>query len=243
MRVTTVGFVEFPSKFSSEISPSKATLHQKIFSNLRNGQSALELFWAKLFIKLDFPRCKIVRDFQIVFATHVAVRFKFYHFVKNATTTTSTPVETSKRNLDSPDKANPPWKKSKAVRVRSPIGRTPLKEVPPLMRSKKSVAFENAVNTSSALLLQESEMLSHMNVKDLPNDVWKSCSWIRLETRLWEFPEIPPKKNIGEERCYQTMERSNECALMHEGIKPELYKGTSKLVSLEFDEYLKPPPG
>ena len=158
--MTTVGFVEFPSKFSSEISPSKATLHQKIFSNLRNGQSAL-----------DFPRCKIVRDFQIVFATHVAVRFEFYHFVQNATTTTSTPVETSKRNLDSPDKANPPWKKSKAVRVRSPIGRTPLKEVPPLMRSKKSVAFENAVNTSSALLLQESEMLSHMNVKDLPNDV------------------------------------------------------------------------
>ena len=83
---------------------------------------------------------------------------------------TSTPVETSKRNLESPDKANPPWKKSKAVRVRSPIGRTPLKEVPPLMRSKKSVTFENAVNTSSALLLQESEMLSHMNVKDLPND-------------------------------------------------------------------------
>ena len=68
------------------------------------------------------------------------------------------------------DKANPPWKKSKAVRVRSPIGSSPLKEVPPLMRSKKSVTFENAVNTSSALLLQESEMLSHMNVKDLPND-------------------------------------------------------------------------
>ena len=69
--------------------------------------------------------------------------------------------------------------------------------------------------------------------------VWRSCSWVRLETRLWEFPEIPQKKNIDEERCYQTMERSDECALMHEGIKPELYKGTSKLVSLEFDEYLK----
>ena len=26
---------------------------------------------------------------------------------------------------------------------------------------------------------------------------------------------------------------------MYEGIKPELYKDTSKLVSLEFDEYLK----
>ena len=169
----------------------------------------------------------------------MAVRFKFYHFVKNATTTTSTPVETSKRNLDSPDKANPPWKKSKAVRVRSPIGRTPLKEVPPLMRSKKSVAFENAVNTSSALLLQESEMLSHMNVKDLPNDGVKIVFMNPSGNETVRIPRDSTKKNIGEERCYQTMERSDECALMHEGIKPELCKGTSKLVSLEFDEYLK----
>ena len=174
-----------------------------------------------MFIKLDFPWCKIVRDFQIVFATHVAVRFKFYHFVKNATTMTSTPVETSKRNLESPDKANPPWKKSKAVRVRSPIGRTPLKEVPPLMRSKKSVTFENVVNTSSALLLQESEMLSHMNVKDLPNDGVKIVFMNPSGNETVRIPRDSTKKNIGEERCYQTMERSDECALMHEGIKPE----------------------
>ncbi|CAH3119531.1 unnamed protein product, partial [Pocillopora meandrina] len=45
---------------------------------------------------------------------------QLYHFVKNATTTTSTPVKTSKRNLDTPDKASPPWRKSKSVRVRSP---------------------------------------------------------------------------------------------------------------------------
>ena len=38
------------------------------------------------------------------------------------------------------------------------------------MRLKKFLTFENAVNTSSALLVQENEMLSHMNVKDLPND-------------------------------------------------------------------------
>ena len=95
---------------------------------------------------------------------------QLYHFVKNATTTTSTPVKTSKRNLDTPDKASPPWRKSKSVRVRSPIGRTPLREVPPLVRSKKSLAFEKAVNTSSTLWIQESEMLSQMNVEGLPND-------------------------------------------------------------------------
>ena len=65
----------------------------------------------------------------------------------------------------------------------------------------------------------------------------------RVHKSVWkrdcENSQRFPKKNIGEERCYQTMERSDECALMHEGIKPELYKGISKLVSLEFDEYLK----
>ena len=158
-----------------------------------------------MFIKLDFPWCKIVRDFQIVFATHVAVRFEFYHFVKNATTTTSTPVETSKRNLDSPDKANPPWQKSKAVRVRSPIGRTPLKEVPPLMRSKKLFAFENAVNTSTALFLQESEMLSHMNVEDLHECVHESV-WKRDCENSQRFPQKKTLvKNVATKQWREAM--------------------------------------
>ena len=80
---------------------------------------------------------------------------QLYHFVKNATAMKSTPVKTSKRNLDTPDKASPPWRKSKSVHVSSPIGKTPLREVPPLTRSKKSPVFENAVNTLSALLVQE----------------------------------------------------------------------------------------
>ena len=39
---------------------------------------------------------------------------QLYHFVKNATATKSTSVKTSKRNLDTPDKASPPWRKSKS---------------------------------------------------------------------------------------------------------------------------------
>ena len=46
---------------------------------------------------------------------------QLYYFVKNATTTTSTPVKTSKRNLDTPDKASPPWRKSKSVRIVPPL--------------------------------------------------------------------------------------------------------------------------
>ena len=78
--------------------------------------------------------------------------------------------------------------------------------------------------------------------------IFQMMVWNRVHESVWKrdcenSQRFPKKKNIGEERCYQTMERSDECALMHEGIKPELYKGTSKLVSLEFDEYLKPPLG
>ena len=78
-----------------------------------------------------------------------------------------------------------------------------------------------------------------MNVEDLPNDGVKIVFMNPSGNETVRIPRDSQKKNIGEERCYQTMESSDECALMHEEIKPELYKGTSKLVSLEFDEYLK----
>ena len=133
---------------------------------------------------------------------------QLYHFVKNATTTTSTPVKTSKRNLDMPDKASPQWRKSKSVRVRSPIDRTLFREVPPVMRSKESLAFENAVNTSSTLLVQDGEMLSHMNVEELPNAGVNESVWKRDCENSRRFPN----KNIGEDCCYQTMERVDECA-------------------------------
>ena len=69
------------------------------------------------------------------------------------------------------------------------------KEVPPLMRSKKSVAFENAVNTSSAMLLQESEMLCHMNVEDLPNDGVKIVFMNPSGNETVRIPRDSQKKN------------------------------------------------
>ena len=164
-------FWEFPSKFSWEISLSKATLHQKIFSKRKE---CFGVVLSEIGRQVGFSLVQDSSRFSDRVCNPCGRKIRnlgqLYHFVKNATTTTSTPVKTSKRNLDTPDKASPPWRKSKSVRVRSPISRAPLREVLPLMRSKKSLAFENAVNTSSALLVQESEMLSHMNVEDLPND-------------------------------------------------------------------------
>ena len=166
---------------------------------------------------------------------------QLYHFVKNATTTKSTPVKTSKRNLDTPDKASPPWGKSKSERVRSPIDRTPLREVPPLMRSKKSLAFENAVNTSSALLVQESKMLSHMNVEDLPNDGLKIVFMYPSGNVTVRIPRDSRTKTLVKNVATKQRREVINALLMHEEIKPELYQEISlyNYMSLEFDEYLK----
>ena len=166
---------------------------------------------------------------------------QLYHFVKSATTTTSTPVKTSKRNLDTPDKASPPWGKSKSERVRSPIDRTPLREVPPLMRSKKSLAFENAVNTSSALLVQESKMLRHMNVEDLPNDGLKIVFMYPSGNVTVRIPRDSRTKTLVKNVATKQRREVINALLMHEEIKPELYQEISlyNYMSLEFDEYLK----
>ena len=150
-------------------------------------------------------------------------------------------MKTSKRNLDTPDKASPPWGKSKSERVRSPIDRTPLREVPPLMRSKKSLAFENAVNTSSALLEQESEMLSHMNVEDLPNDVVKIVFMNPSGNVTVRIPRDSRTKTLVKNVAAKQWREVINALLMHEEIKPELYQEISlyNYMSLEFDEYLK----
>ena len=164
---------------------------------------------------------------------------QLYHFVKNATKTTSTPVKTSKRKLYMPDKASPPWRKSKSVRVRSPIGRTLFREVPPVMRSKKSLAFENAVNTSSTLLVQEGEMLSHMNVEELPNAGVKIVFMNPCGNVTVRIPGDSQTKTLVKTVATKQWREAINALLMHEEIKPELYEEISKLVSLEFDEYLK----
>ena len=53
---------------------------------------------------------------------------QLYQFVKTGTSkTASTPSESSgKRDLDTPEKASPSWRKSKVVRVNSPAAKTPL---------------------------------------------------------------------------------------------------------------------
>ena len=106
------------------------------------------------------------------------------------------------------------------------------------MRSKKSLTFENAVNTSSALLVQESEMLSHMNVEDLPNDGVKIVFMNPSGNVTVRIPRDSQTKTLVKNVTNKQWREAINALLMHEEIKPELYKVISKLVSLEFDEYL-----
>ena len=152
------------------------------------------------------------------------------HFAKNATTTTSTPMKTSKRNLDAPDKASPPWRKSKSLCVCSPIGKTPLRKVPPPMRLKKALTFENAVHTSSALLVQENEMLSHMNVEDLPNDGVNIVFMNPSGNVTVRIPRDSQTKKLVKNIVIKQWREAINALSRHEEIKPELYKRISELV-------------
>ena len=107
------------------------------------------------------------------------------------------------------------------------------------MRSKKSLAFENAVNTSFTLLVQEGEMLSHMNVEELPNASVKIVFMNPCGNVTVRIPGDSQTKTLVKTVATKQWREAINALLMHEEIKPELYKEISKLVSLEFDEYLK----
>ena len=118
----------------------------------------------------------------------------------------------------------------KSLRVCSPIGKTPLRKVPPPMRLKKSLTFENAVNTSSALLVQENEMRSHMNMEDLPNDGVNIVFMNPSRNVTVRIPrDSQTKKLVKNIVTIQWREAINALS-RHEGIKRELYKGISELV-------------
>lgn len=92
---------------------------------------------------------------------------QLYQFVKAATSkTASTPSKRSgKRDLDTPEKASPSWRRSKVVRVNSPAPKTPLREA---NTSRKSLTFETENMGSACTSAAEDEMLRKLNVDDSP---------------------------------------------------------------------------
>ena len=82
-------------------------------------------------------------------------------------------------------------------------------------------------------------MLSHMNVKDLPNDGVKIVFMNPSGSVTVRIPRDSQTKTLVKKVATKQWREEINALLMHEEIKPELYREISKLVSLEFDEYLK----
>ena len=93
---------------------------------------------------------------------------QLFEFVKVGTTPTLNSVSVSaKRTLATPEKASPSWRKSKVVRVNSPLAKT----LSPRSagKSRKFLAFGGGISSTPLSSTQkESEMLSKLNVDDLP---------------------------------------------------------------------------
>lgn len=92
---------------------------------------------------------------------------QLYQLVKaGASKTATTPSKGSgKRELDTPKKASPSWRRSKVVRIHSPAAKTPLREI---NTSRKSLAFGTEKMVSACASAAEDEMLRKLYVDDLP---------------------------------------------------------------------------
>ncbi|XP_068712213.1 uncharacterized protein [Montipora foliosa] len=165
---------------------------------------------------------------------------QLYQFVKAGTSkTASTPSKSSgKRDLDTPEKASPSWRKSKVVRVHSPAAKTPLREV---NMSRKSLAFGTENMVSACASAAEDEMLRKLNVDDLPQTglqvkvVYRNPSGQVIARIPRDEESKALVRNIA---CEKWREASN-VVLKHEEIAAEVKQGISKAVSKEFNEYLK----
>lgn len=165
---------------------------------------------------------------------------QLYQFVKAGTSkTASTPSKSSgKRDLDTPEKASPAWRKSKVVRVNSPAAKTPLREA---NKSRKSLTFGTENMVSACTSAAEDEMLRKLNVDDLPQTglqvkvVYRNPSGQVIARIPRDEESKALVRNIA---CEKWREASN-VVLKHEEIAAEVKQGISKAISKEFDEYLK----
>ena len=78
-----------------------------------------------------------------------------------------------------------------------------------------------------------------MNVEDLPNDGVKIMSMNPSGNVTVRIPRDSQTKTLVKNVATIQWREAINALLMHEEIKPELYKEISKLVSLESDEYLR----
>ena len=164
---------------------------------------------------------------------------QLYEFVKAANTSlTGTPIHRSKRTLATPEKASPSWRKSKSVRVNSPAAKKPAREASPA-KSRKSLAFSGENSALSTSLQRHDEMLSRLNVDNLPNDGVKIVYLNPSGNVTVRSPLDSQTKTLIKNIAAEKWREVSNAILKHEDIVPELKNGINKVISREFNEYLK----
>ena len=162
---------------------------------------------------------------------------QLYQFIRAAITSTeSTPVKSSKRTLDTPDKASPSWRRSKTVRINSPAAKSPSAQSS--MSARKSLSFrENRLQ--STVSKREDEVLHRLNIDDLPNDGMKIVYMNPSGNVVVRIPRNEQTKAVVKNLAMEKWREVSNLVLKHEDIAPEINKGISKAVSTEFNMYLK----
>jgi len=106
--------------------------------------------------------------------------------------------------LATPKKASPSWRKSKVLGVNSPTAKTP--SLHSAGKSRKSLTFSGGILTLSSTK-KEDEMLSKLNVDDLPQtglqvkihvyDSFRNCDY-KSSLRI-------TNKKFGQEHCMRKL--------------------------------------
>ena len=151
---------------------------------------------------------------------------------------TGTPIQRSKRTLATPEKASPSWRKSKSVRVNSPAAMKPAREAS-TAKSRKSLAFSGEISELSTSLQRHDEMLSRLNFDNLPNDGVKIVYLNPSGNVTVRSPQDSQTKTLIKNIAAEKWREVSNAILKHEEIVPELKNGITKVISREFNEYLK----
>lgn len=166
---------------------------------------------------------------------------QLYQLIRPAITSTeSTPVKSSKRTLDTPDKASPAWRKSKTVRVNSPAAKSPSIESSTSAKGKSRKSLSSTeTHMPSTVSKREDEMLHRLNIDDLPNDGMKIVYMNPSGNVVVRIPRNEQTKAVVKNIAMEKWREASNFILKHEDIAPEINKGISKTVSTEFNMYLK----
>ena len=167
---------------------------------------------------------------------------QLYEFVKAANASfTGTPIQRSKQTLAAPEKASPSRRKSKSVHVNSPAAKKQAREASP-SKSRKSLAFSGEISALFTSFQRHDEMLSRLNIDNLPNDGVKKV-YLNLSGNVSvRGPQDSQMKtlikNIAAEKWHEVsktiiLKHKKNCALTEKWNQQRYFKRIQRVLELK----------